>query len=265
MLCGMRTSGLPAARAAWRTAAAIFVAAALSGASRAAEPAPGGSRRPSTYGTADRTYVSIDATAFSTTSSGFHWACLGSCQLRYVTDNTGEVLTAPVHLPGGAVVDYMEVDYYDGSASGEVTASLESCSAQGDCTRAAGACPLDTVCSGIPEAPGYSSSNADLSASPVPIDNSLYRYVIVASNTTIDGSTAISQVILGYKLRVSPPPASATFGDVPTSHPFFQYVEALAASGITGGCGGGNYCPNAALTRGQMAVFLAKALGLQWP
>jgi hypothetical protein len=51
---------------------------------------------------------------------------------------------------------------------------------------------------------------------------------------------------------------------VPTTHPFFQFVEALVASGITAGCGGGNYCPDAALTRGQMAVFLSKALGLHF-
>ena len=64
--------------------------------------------------------------------------------------------------------------------------------------------------------------------------------------------------------QVSPAPALATFNDVPTSHPFFQYIEALAASGITGGCGGGNYCPDNPLTRGQMAVFMSKALGLTW-
>lgn len=64
--------------------------------------------------------------------------------------------------------------------------------------------------------------------------------------------------------QVSPPPTTATFGDVSTGHPFFQHVEALAAAGITGGCGGGDFCPNSALTRGQMAVFLAKALGLHW-
>jgi len=52
---------------------------------------------------------------------------------------------------------------------------------------------------------------------------------------------------------------------VPTTHLFYQYIEALAAAGITSGCGGGNFCPDAALTRGQMAVFLAKALGLHWP
>jgi hypothetical protein len=36
----------------------------------------------------------------------------------------------------------------------------------------------------------------------------------------------------------------------------------LAAAGITGGCGGGRYCPNASLTRAQMAVFLSRALGM---
>jgi S-layer homology domain len=52
---------------------------------------------------------------------------------------------------------------------------------------------------------------------------------------------------------------------VPTTDPAFQFIEALVASGITAGCGSGNYCPDAPLTRRQMAVFLAKALGLQWP
>lgn len=48
-------------------------------------------------------------------------------------------------------------------------------------------------------------------------------------------------------------------------HPFFQFVEALSASGITAGCGNGNFRPSAPLTRGQVAVFLSKALGLSWP
>ena len=65
-------------------------------------------------------------------------------------------------------------------------------------------------------------------------------------------------------LSVSPAPATATFNDVPTSHPFFQFIEALYASGITAGCqtNPALYCPDSTLTRGQMAVFLAKALGL---
>ena len=68
-----------------------------------------------------------------------------------------------------------------------------------------------------------------------------------------------------WRRVVSDPPATPTFGDVPASHPFYQFIEALAKSGITGGCGSGNYCPDNPLTRGQMATFLAKALGLHWP
>jgi spore germination protein YaaH len=39
-------------------------------------------------------------------------------------------------------------------------------------------------------------------------------------------------------------------------------INRLAASGITGGCGGTRFCPNGSVTRGQMAAFLARALHL---
>jgi len=53
------------------------------------------------------------------------------------------------------------------------------------------------------------------------------------------------------------------FTDVPcTGGAFDPWIEDLANRGITGGCGGGNYCPDAANTRGQMAVFLVKTFSL---
>jgi IPT/TIG domain/Right handed beta helix region/S-layer homology domain len=55
-----------------------------------------------------------------------------------------------------------------------------------------------------------------------------------------------------------PPACSGDFPDVPCSSPFAPWIEALAAAGITGGCGGGNYCPTNPVTRQQMAVFLLK-------
>jgi len=65
---------------------------------------------------------------------------------------------------------------------------------------------------------------------------------------------------------VSPAPPTPSFSDVPSSDFGYQYIEALKASGITGGCGNGTtFCPDANLTRRQMAIFLAKALGLHWP
>ena len=72
-------------------------------------------------------------------------------------------------------------------------------------------------------------------------------------------------VIIGWNRQVSAAPSAATFADVPTGYWAFQHIEALAASGITAGCGGGNFCPDGLLTGDQMAVFLAKALGLHWP
>ena len=57
---------------------------------------------------------------------------------------------------------------------------------------------------------------------------------------------------------------TARFTDVPTNAQFFREVEALAESGITLGCTATTFCPDAPLTRRQMAAFLARALGLYW-
>jgi hypothetical protein len=50
-----------------------------------------------------------------------------------------------------------------------------------------------------------------------------------------------------------------TFPDMPSSNPFYPFVENLFHNGVTGGCGAGNYCPGNPVTRAQMAVFLLKA------
>jgi hypothetical protein len=59
-------------------------------------------------------------------------------------------------------------------------------------------------------------------------------------------------------LCYTPPPCTGVFPDVPCPSVFANWVEALAAAGITGGCGGGNYCPTNPVTRQQMSVFLLK-------
>ena len=58
------------------------------------------------------------------------------------------------------------------------------------------------------------------------------------------------------------PPAvgsSTGFGDVPVTHWAGAWIKQLAADRITSGCGSGNYCPDAPVTRAQMAVFLLRA------
>jgi len=59
-----------------------------------------------------------------------------------------------------------------------------------------------------------------------------------------------------------PPPCAGIFGDVSCPSLFANWIEQLAAEQITGGCGGGNYCPDNPNTRAQMAAFLVKTFGM---
>jgi hypothetical protein len=57
-----------------------------------------------------------------------------------------------------------------------------------------------------------------------------------------------------------PPTAGGNFfNDVPASYWASGFIEQLFMDGITTGCGLGNYCPEDAVTREQMAVFLLRA------
>ncbi|MEA2022750.1 MAG: Ig-like domain-containing protein [Actinomycetota bacterium] len=61
-----------------------------------------------------------------------------------------------------------------------------------------------------------------------------------------------------------PDPTHPRFVDVPATHLFYADVEWLATEGITKGCNppiNDHYCPDANVTRGQMAAFLVRAMG----
>jgi hypothetical protein len=62
----------------------------------------------------------------------------------------------------------------------------------------------------------------------------------------------------------TPPPAcTGIFNDVPCPGGFaVDYIEAIYNEGVTAGCGGGNYCPNANITNAQMSVFLVKGFNI---
>jgi hypothetical protein len=54
--------------------------------------------------------------------------------------------------------------------------------------------------------------------------------------------------------------APTSFEDVPLDYWAFSFITTLYYNDVTSGCGGINYCPEAPVTREQMAVFLLKAL-----
>jgi hypothetical protein len=72
---------------------------------------------------------------------------------------------------------------------------------------------------------------------------------------------AVFLVKAKYGVCFVPPPATGTvFSDVPAGSFAAAHIEQIARDGITSGCGGGRFCPNQTVTRGQMALFLLKAL-----
>jgi S-layer homology domain len=167
-------------------------------------------------------------------------------------------LLAPVQLPAGAHVTRIEVDGCDTNPGANFSVVLRRSQLhEGGTTQLASADSAGN--------PGCVFVIGDL-ATPETIDNRNNTYFLdYIDGGTNDASLRFTAVRIFYTLQVSPAPATATFGDVPTSHPFFQFIEALVRSGITVGCGdGSDYCPDDPLTRGQMAVFMSKGLGLHF-
>jgi len=146
-----------------------------------------------------------------------------------------------------------------------------------------------------PEKPGYifypgSLSHSNVTAnktgqdysvfSDVPTASSSYGFIHRLFNSGIAGGCASSPTLQFcpdavltraqmaiFLLRAMhgsayTPPAvgsSTGFADVPTTYWAAAWIKQLAAEGITGGCGGGNYCPEASVNRAQMAIFLLRA------
>jgi hypothetical protein len=235
-----------------------FLAAAAS--PLLAEQPVSASVRPKTYGTQDQIVLTLspcDAAQRDLTNPFQVFTC------DFLTAKQPNVFNSAVpawvlHLPEGALLDEVDFYYYDTIVDSEPFVTLQRMG-QGN---------TDQIIND--SLPAWSTGNNNASfvlIPPVEIHNDNFNYVLAMQLDTTDAGhyTGLYNITVRYRLQVSPAPATATFNDVPTNHPFFQFIEALAASGITGGCGGGNYCPDAPLTRGQMAVFLSKALGLHWP
>lgn len=223
------------------------------------EPSTDSPVGPDTYGTADGISKWIGASEFETRNSGQTYQEYGYGYI-YRTGGSSADFTAQFSLPNGADLQGFRLYYCDTDASNNIQFWL---------TRYYGDTSPDYtddtywVSSGTP---GCTTQWVITPTVPYTIDNysNTYNFIIRMTGATTS-ALRFKGVRAWYTLQISPAPGTATFSDVPTSHDYFQHIEALVASGITVGCGGGKYCPGSYLTRGQMAVFLSKALGLHWP
>ncbi len=190
----------------------------------------------------------------------------------YIGPQTGDTFRyfdAPVDLPTGAWLDSVKIFLYDNDAAGYVRVYLnrEECTTGTECTHT----ELFNVATGTPDVPGYTILGDSGSVSGMTWTNftqtantvnyGYFRVYFSAGNSDL----RVGPIWVWYRRQISPAPGVATFPDVGTGFWAFQEIEALASSGITTGFPDGTFKPTANVTRAQMATFLARALGLDYP
>ena len=227
----------------------------------------------------DQHVVNIPFSQFSARGTGtYNGICCSGDGARWPNSGSN-VLVAAIDaglVPNGA--DLQQVAFYFQDSNSAVNSNFafyvcrtwvhaDGSGPDGDCPVSAfsSGSPDDTVLTVDPNLAVLYRDDVDGDGGKDEVSYLVVAWFGVNGEQVYDGSLRLRQVRLLYQRQVSPAPVVASFGDVPTNHGFFQFIEALADSDITAGCGSGNFCPDAPVTRGQMAVFLAKALGLHWP
>ncbi len=208
----------------------------------------------------------VSAWEFVHGSDGYMSTLAGNVQYMAPSVSTG-VWRGPLRLPAGAQLDGLRCYYY---SNGDATRPQARVAVYDFdlITKTQDAIIMNPVT--CPQAIGYHepevaiSPSADTLVRYHPSDtNHRYSFILLNHSDPSDGFRGCE---VTWHRTVSDAPASSTFADVEPGNPSFQAIEALAAAGVTAGCDDEpNFCPDHPVTRGQLAVFLAKALGLHWP
>jgi hypothetical protein len=190
------------------------------------------------------------------------------------------VIVAPVSVPVGSTGNVASVTLHGGSTYAWTLTGGSITSGQGTSQIAFDAAsPGTTMQAGVVESAGACDSPVATDAIQVdfldvPPADPFHDYVIkIARNGITAGcgggnycrNASVTRAQMAVFLLKGehgsaylPPTCTGIFGDVMCPSTFANWIEQLSAEGITGGCGGGNYCPSSPVTRAQMAVFLLK-------
>jgi hypothetical protein len=253
--------------AGWIALSAVLTAQTVAGRNSntgaSTAPAPGSSVRPAaTFGTTQYSVTSVNAAAFTGRHALDPIETNGSTY-RYFTGGS-KIFLGSVSIPEGVIIDYIGLNNCD-TAGGTFIVYLFDFTTGGSHTEV-----------GSLMTNAHASCLVDYNSVPGTEFNYLYAMnaghnlqilITQALGAPTDGSVGVQSVEVWWRRVISPAPLVATFTDVPTSSQSFQAIEALFEAGITTGCSVSPlmYCPNQGVTRAQMALFLARALGLEWP
>jgi len=209
-------------------------------------------------------YTTHESRAFTGRESDFDYETVDGTQM-YCTSATESFAETQLQLPHGARLDLLAWWGRDDSSEDMSVFLIERC--QPDLTAGD---VVSTVLASSSSSPFSGNFFGNLNVGGSTIDNHSCSYMVrirfddSATDCSEGPALQLNKIRVQWARQISPAPTSPTFSDVPDSNAFFPSVEALVASGITGGCGGGNFCPNDFVTRGQMAAFLARSLGVSF-
>ncbi len=180
----------------------------------------------------------------------------GSTEL--VLNATGSDGTEMVVIPLGEQGHLIALDARIRSGNDPIPASWEGVSVHTIDQRSDGACfsAIYDACYGLDRRTAQNPTEPD----------SIAHVFGVGDSTTISGVrlTVVERTGDGFRIRLDGGPAASRFFDTDES-PFVSDIEWLADTGITRGCNppaNDRFCPDEPVTRGQMAAFLTRALGL---
>ena len=218
----------------------------------ALKPVPTTREAPNDFGTG---YVVTVIPAASFTSDDHYVTDYGSLFRYFPFSGSHRLYYAGLsEIPAGAVIDYVGLECAS-TGTGELTVTPFYAD------ESSGATSGIVALQNTPHSYGL-----DYNAQPLGwrLVRNVHNMITIVVDQAPNTEPLFGWVEIWWKRTVSDPPASPSFTDVPATDFGYQYIEALKASGITGGCGGTLFCPDQYVTRRQMAIFLAKALGLHW-
>jgi hypothetical protein len=94
--------------------------------------------------------------------------------------------------------------------------------------------------------------------SPIGAGSSAFGVGVVQNLT---GASRTGHITVGTaSLTVTQDATTQVFTDVPPSSYYFDAVDLFSVKGITNGCGPTTYCPQTAVTRAEMAVFIVRMM-----
>lgn len=231
------------------------------------------------FGISDEFILQIPASAFTPTFNTVTWQT-DNYGYRYATScpSSMECFSAPVSLPSGALITRIALWANDLDSECNICAYLRRY--KGGYTGVSPSWENIKLIDLPPPSAGVlylCSSNTGCThysytlTTPHTVNNDVFdgggHYNIVIRQGKCISNLGFKAVDIWYKLQISPAPGTATFSDVPVGSFWHRYVEAMARSGITTGYEDpdNTYGPDDFVTRGQMAAFFSRALGLHWP